>query len=111
MGCSHWFFNSYLVLIPSNRRTPRDFVEIVYERALEHYYWHHYHREHVILMEDGALLHRNNAQKDRREQLGLRKLEWPPNSHDFNPVTNLWKQVKDRVQQRSKPQNKDEMWT
>jgi hypothetical protein len=66
---------SYLVLIPSNRCTTKDFVEIVYEGALEHCYWHHDHYEHLILMEDGALVHRSNAQKIWREQLGLRKLE------------------------------------
>ena len=65
------------MLIPLNRRTAKDFVEIVYEGTLEHYYWHHDHYEHLILMEDGALVHCSNAQKDWWEQLGLRKLEWP----------------------------------
>jgi transposase len=102
---------SYLVLIPPNRRISKDFVEIVSQGALEHYYWHHDHYEHLILMEDGAPVHGSNIQKDWREQLGLKKLEWPPNSLDLNPIENVWKQVKDQVQQRNRPRNKDEMWT
>ena len=72
-----------------------DFIEIVYEGALEHYYWHHNHYEHLILMEP---VHCSNAQKDWMEQLGLKKLEWPPNSPNFNPIENMWKQGKDQVQ-------------
>ena len=52
-----------------------DFVEIVCEGALKHYHWHHELHEHLILMEDGAPVHYINAQKDWREQFGLRKLE------------------------------------
>ena len=32
---------SYLVLIPSNKCIAKDFVEIVYELALEHFFYHH----------------------------------------------------------------------
>ena len=81
-----------------------DFVEIVYEGALEHYYWHHNHYEHLILMEDGAPVHHSNAQKYWREQLGLRKLKWPPNSPNLNPIESVWKQVKDQVQRRNRRQ-------
>ena len=62
-------------------------------------------------MEDGAPVHGSNIQKDWREQLGLKKLDWPPNSPDLNPIENVQKQVKDQVQQRNRPRNKDEMWT
>ena len=32
---------SYLVLIPPDKCTAKDFVEIVYESALEHFYYYH----------------------------------------------------------------------
>jgi transposase len=87
---------SYLVLIPPNRCTAKDFVEIVSQGALEHCYWHHDHYEHLILMEDGAPRYGSNIQKDWREQLGLKKLEWPPNSPNLNPIEHVWKQASQR---------------
>jgi hypothetical protein len=65
---------SYLVLIPPDKRIAKDFIEIVYESALEHYYYHHENYAHLILMEDGATVNRNNAPKFWREELGLTKL-------------------------------------
>jgi hypothetical protein len=38
----------YLVLIPPDKRTAKDFVEIVYESTLEHYYYYHKKYEHLI---------------------------------------------------------------
>jgi hypothetical protein len=102
---------SYLVLIPRDKHTTKDFIEIVYESTLEHYFYHHENYVHLILMEDGAPMHHSNAPKFWREELGLTKLTWPANSHDLNPIDNLWKQCKDRVQQANRPRNKDEMWT
>lgn len=87
-----------------------DFIEIVYEGALLHYYLHLDHYEHLILMEDGALVHHSIVQKDQKEKLGLKKFEWPANSLDLNPIENMWKQVKNQVKQRNRLQNKDKMW-
>jgi len=80
---------SYLELFLPNKRTTMDFVEIVCEGALKNYYWHHDHHEHLILMEDGAPIHRINAHKFWREQLGLTRLEWLANSLDLNPIKNM----------------------
>jgi len=46
-------------------------------------------------MEGGAPIHCSNAKKDWKKELGLRKIEWLPNSLDLNPIENVWKQVKD----------------
>jgi hypothetical protein len=77
-----------LVLIPPNKRTAKNFVEIVYELALEHYYYHENY-EHLILMEDGILVHHSNVPKFWKEKLGLMKLNWPANPPDLNLIENL----------------------
>jgi hypothetical protein len=73
-----------LLLIPSNS-IAKEFVEIIYEGALEHYYRHHDHYELLILMDDGTPVHHTTMHK----KIGGRKLEWPPNSFDLNPVANV----------------------
>lgn len=102
--------NCYLVLIPSEKRIAEDFVEVVYEPALQHYYYHHDNYECLILMEDGALVHRSTFAKLWKEEVGIRKLKWPADSPDLNPLENLWKQCKERVQIKHWPRNKDKMW-
>ena len=62
-GAFTGFTKSSLVLLPPNKRSAADYVEIVCEGALEHYYWHHELHEHLILMEDSAPIHRSNGQK------------------------------------------------
>ena len=100
----------YLVLILPEKCTVADFVEVVYESALQHYYYHHDNYECLILMEDGAPVHRSTIPKLWREDIGIKKLKWPANSPDLNPLENLSEQYKDQVQLKNCPRNKDKMW-
>jgi len=61
-------------------------------------------------MEDGAQVHRSIAPKLWREALGMKKLQWLANSPDLNPIENVWKLCKDRVQQHHRPKSRDDMW-
>ena len=83
------FTKCYLVLIPPEKHTALDFVEVVYESALEPFYYHYDNYEHLILMEDGASVHSSSVATNWREQIGLQKLQWPTNSPDFNSIENL----------------------
>ena len=51
----------------------------------------------VVLMEDGAPIHRSNAPKIWRQKRRLKKLDWPPSSPDLNPIENLWYLMKVKV--------------
>ena len=50
-----------LVIIPLDRRSGRDFVNVVYESRLSGFYFLHDHPETLTLMKDGAPVHHSKA--------------------------------------------------
>jgi transposase len=64
----------------------------------------------VVLMEDGASVHRDKVAKDWKENHNLEKIEWLAQSLDMNPIENVWKLLKDVVQKRGRPKNQEDMW-
>jgi transposase len=101
---------SNLILMPVGKRTAADFVDLVYDKELETYYFSHRDQAAPILMEDGAPIHRAATSRLWREQRGMEKLQWPAQSPDLNPIENLWMHGKDEVQNKVRPNNKEEMW-
>lgn len=108
-GAFSGFDKSPLVPIPSNMRTASDFVNLVYEGTFSGFYFMHDDREQMILMEDGAPVHRSLLPLQWREAHGVKKLNWPANSPDLNPIENVWKIVKDLLRHHGRPRNKEEM--
>lgn len=97
--------NYCLVLIALDKCKALDFVKVVYKLALASYYHHHTNYKYLILMEDGAPMHCNNAPKLWQEYIGIRKILSLENSLNLNPLENLWKVCKDRFQNMVQPIN------
>jgi transposase len=53
-----------------------------------------------ILMEDGAAAHGSGYTTQERVRESVRKMDWPPNSPDFNPIERIWTLMKSRIQTR-----------
>ncbi|MBW0587421.1 hypothetical protein O181_127136 [Austropuccinia psidii MF-1] len=66
-------------------------------------------REGLTLMEDGAPIHTAMASQQWREEHQIRKLIWPPNSPDLNPIENLWFKMKYVVTHLFNPKTMDEL--
>lgn len=88
---------SELVIMDRSKRTATDFVDQVYDGSLLQFMDGFVN---PILMEDGAPVHRSNAPKHWREQMNLKKMVWPAQSPDMNPIENLWMQMKDKVSRK-----------
>jgi hypothetical protein len=100
---------SPIVIIPSDRRSAVDFVDIVYEGTLFGFYFLHDHPDNLFLMEDSAPVHRSRLPQLWKEAHHMKCLNWLPNSPDLNPIENLWRIIKDHVQNQTRPRNREEM--
>lgn len=54
-------------------------------------------------MEDNAPAHKHHYNAEAREELGLKKIIWPSNSPDLNPIETIWPEMKDSVKARLGP--------
>ena len=98
-----------IVVMPSDKRTSADFVDVVYEGRLSGFFYIHDDPQSLFLMEDGALMHRSNLPKQWREAHTIRKITWLANSPDLNPIENVWMILKDFVQKETRLNNKDKL--
>ncbi len=53
-----------------------------------------------IFMQDGAPCHRSKIVTDFLKKKDIKKLDWPGNNPDLNPIENLWTVLKDKVAEK-----------
>ena len=64
----------------------------------------------LIFQQDNAPPHSANRTKQFLAENGVKVLDWPANSPDFNPIEEVWAHVAARVRARGRPVNADQLW-
>ena len=63
----------------------------------------------VTFQQDSAPCHTAKKVKEFIKKQGLRLLDWPGNSADMNPIENIWKMLKDKMNKETVSTNKRQL--
>ena len=58
----------------------------------------------AVLQDDNALPHRGRVVNEFIRQFSIRRLDWPANSPDLNPIEHIWDEFGRRVYRHNPPQ-------
>jgi len=111
-GCISYGKRGPLMQIPSNTRNGVDYVNLIMARPLWNFYAEHLEEMGILLvMEDGAPVHRCKYARKFCSQNSMDTIPHPAQSPDLNPIEHVWKQLKILVNERpSRPKNLQELW-
>ena len=100
-----------LAAIPRNRRNVIDYRDLILEGPLHEFYLSMKDVEgEILLMEDGATIHRSKAAGDWRTSSQINVLKWLAQSPNINPIENFWHSLKAQINKRlNMPKNETEL--
>ena len=96
-------------VVPPGQQKAVEFIDNIFTKHLIPFLTKADPNHHLILMEDNTPVHNACASKAFLAKNSIRKLEWPAQSPDLNPIKNIWFILKSNIQQIYQPQKVPEM--
>lgn len=97
-GAFRFGFRSFLVALDGDPDAKRGGVTARVYRDLLEEYLPTCLEDDTIFMQDNASVHTAGIIKEWIRNNEVEVLDWPPYSPDLNPIENLWKLLKERIQ-------------
>jgi len=98
-----------LVVFPPCQHKAVEFIEKIYKKHLIPFLTRVNLNHHLTLMEDNSPIQNACASKAFLAEKSIRKIEWPAQSPDLNPLENVWFILKSNIQQLYQPRTVPEM--
>jgi transposase len=105
-ACFSWFGTGVLEVVEGSINSQR-YINII-DNALVPSADLWYQNNEWQFQQDNAPCHVSLITRQHMDSIGIRCLEWPPNSPDLNPIENFWSILKRRVYARATA-NKDDL--
>ena len=97
------------VVVPPGQCKAVDLIENIYKKNLLLFLSQVDPNHQLTLMEDNAPTHNARASKAFLAEKSIRKIEWPAQSPDLNPIENIWFILKSNIQELYQPRTVPEM--
>ena len=98
-----------ITVVPPGQRKASDFIKNIYKPTLIPFINQVDPNQRLTIMEDNAPVHTARVSRDFLKKEGIKKIDWPEQSLDLNPIENILLVLKQNIQDIYQPKSVPKM--